>query len=78
MDCRNSPSSDEMQILIKRSDVNPWRASGDLEKSILMKYYVGYRPVMLSLILLISLVFVAFPSLETLLTNVISTLRSRH
>ena len=46
MDCRNNPSSDEMQILIERSEVNPWRASGDLEKSILMKYYVGYRPVM--------------------------------
>ena len=46
LECRSIPSSDEMQILIQRDQVNPWRSSGDLEKSNLMRSYVGHRPVM--------------------------------
>ena len=44
--CRPRSSSDEMLILVQRDNVNPWRASGDLEKSNLMKSYMGHRPVM--------------------------------
>ena len=46
MNARSGPSSDEMHILIRRDQVNPWRSSGDLEKSNLMRSYVGHRPVM--------------------------------
>ena len=46
LDCRSRSSSDEMHILVQRDNLNPWRASGDLEKSNLMKSYVGHRPVM--------------------------------
>ena len=43
---RSKPSSQEMQMLIPRGSINPWRASGDLEKSILISSYCGYCPVM--------------------------------
>ena len=43
---RSKPTSQEMQMLIPRGSINPWRASGDLEKSILISSYCGYCPVM--------------------------------
>ena len=46
MEARRSPSSEEMQILIRRDPINPWRASGQLEKASLMSWYVNHRPVM--------------------------------
>ena len=46
LQARSQPSSQEMQMLIPRGPINPWRATGDLEKSILISSYCGYCPVM--------------------------------
>ena len=43
---RKQVSSTEMEMLIPRINPNPWRTTGPLEKSLLMKDYCGYKPVM--------------------------------
>ena len=39
-------SNDDMSLLIPRIEPNPWRNTGPLEKSLIMKEYCGYKPVM--------------------------------
>ena len=39
-------STPEMSLLIPRITPSPWRNNGPLEKSLLMKEYCGYKPVM--------------------------------
>ena len=39
-------STPEMSLLIPRINPNPWRTTGPLEKSLIMKDYCGYKPVM--------------------------------
>ena len=43
---RRQTSSPEMEMLIPRVNPNPWRTTGPLEKSLIMKDYCGYKPVM--------------------------------
>ena len=43
---RKQISNPEMSMLIPRINPNPWRTTGPLEKSMLIKNYCGYRPVM--------------------------------
>ena len=43
---RKQISSPEMSMLIPRINPNPWRTTGPLEKSMVIKNYCGYRPVM--------------------------------
>ncbi len=43
---RKQVSNPEMSMLIPRINPNPWRTTGPLEKSMVIKNYCGYRPVM--------------------------------
>ena len=43
---RKISSTPEMSLLIPRISPNPWRNTGPLEKSEIMKNYCGYKPVM--------------------------------
>lgn len=43
---RKQVSNPEMSLLIPRINPNPWRTTGPLEKSMVIKNYCGYRPVM--------------------------------
>ena len=43
---RKQDYSPEMRMLIPRVNPNPWRTTGPLEKSMIMKDYCGYKPVM--------------------------------
>ena len=43
---RKQSSTTEMSMLIPRINPNPWRTTGPLEKSLIIKNYCGYKPTM--------------------------------